>query len=103
MAEYMQQHYHEKITLEILSKEFHYSKNQIINIFKDNFSQTPIAYLNKIRVQKAMYFLEVTSDAVEKIAQICGFQNYAHFYRLFVRENGVSPTRWRQGRRLMNI
>jgi len=100
MAKYMQDHFNEKITLEILSEKFNYSKNQIINIFKKDFSQTPIYYLNKIRIQKALYLLEVTSNTTESIAEDCGFQNYSHFYRLFVRENGVSPTEWRQNRRL---
>ena len=100
MAEYIQHHFNEKITLDVLSKKFNYSKNQIINIFKENFAQTPIDYLNKIRIKKALYLLEVTSNTAESIADDCGFQNYSHFYRLFVRENGVSPTEWRQNRRL---
>ncbi len=100
MAEYMQQHFDEKITLESLSKEFNYGKNQIINIFKNSFSQTPIDYLNKIRIKKALYLLEVTSNTAESIADACGFQNYSHFYRLFVRQTGISPSQWRQNRRM---
>lgn len=100
MAEYMRDRFNEKITLEILSEKFNYSKNQIINIFKKDFSQTPIDYLNKIRIQKALYLLEVTSNTTESIAESCGFENYSHFYRLFVRQNGVSPTEWRLNRRL---
>lgn len=100
IAEYMQHHFHEKITLALLSKEFNYSKNQIINIFKKSFSQTPIEYLNKIRIQKALHLLEATSNTAESIAEACGFQNYSHFYRLFVSQNGVSPTQWRQKRRM---
>lgn len=100
MAEYIEHHFNEKITLEILSKQFNYGKNQIINVFKKNFSKTPIDYLNKVRIQKALYLLEVTSNTAESISEACGFQNYSHFYRLFVRENGVSPTEWRENRRL---
>ena len=100
IAEYLQRHYQEKITLESLSNEFHYGKNQIINIFKEGFAQTPIDYLNKVRIQKTMYLLEVTSNTVESIAEACGFQNYSHFYRLFVRYNGIAPTQWRHNRRV---
>jgi len=100
LAEYLRKHFNEKITLENLSAEFRYSKNQIINIFKKNFSQTPIEYLNGIRIQRALHLLEVTSNSTESIAESCGFQNYSHFYRLFIREKGVSPTQWRQKRRL---
>lgn len=100
MAKYIQQHFEEKITLDILSKEFNYSKNQIINIFKKSFAQTPIDYLNKVRIQEVMHLLEVTSNTTEIIAETCGFNNYSHFYRLFVRQNGISPTEWRYNRRL---
>lgn len=100
MAEYIQRHFDQEITLEKLSKEFNYSKNQIINIFKKSLSQTPIEYLNEIRIQKAKHLLEVTSDTTESIAEVCGFRNYSHFYRLFVRKNSFSPNEWRQKRRL---
>ena len=100
MAKYIHHHFDERITLESLSKKFNYGKNQIINIFKRDFAQTPIEYLNKIRIQKALYLLEVTSNTTESIAAACGFKNYSHFYRLFVRQNGISPTEYRQNRRL---
>ena len=100
IAEYIRRHFDEKITLENLSGEFRYSKNQIINIFKRYFSQTPIEYLNKVRIQRALYLLEVTSCTTERIAEECGFPSYSHFYRLFMREKGMSPTQWRQKRRL---
>lgn len=100
IAEYINSNFEQEITLEKLSKEFNYSKNQIINIFKKSLSQTPIEYLNKIRIEKAKHLLEVTSDTTESIAEACGFQNYSHFYRLFVRENHISPNEWRKKRRL---
>lgn len=100
MARYLERHFAEKITLEALSGEFHYGKNQIINIFKKSYSQTPMEYLNRVRMQNALRLLEVTSNTAESIAETCGFRNYSHFYRLFVRSNGMSPTQWRQKRRL---
>ncbi len=103
IAEYIQKHFEENITLEKISKEFNYSKNHIINIFKREFSQTPIEYLNEVRIQKAMHLLEVTSDTTESIAQTCGFQNYSHFYRLFMRQNHISPAAWRKKRRITAV
>lgn len=101
MAAYLRQNYRQPFTLDQLSREFHYSKNQIIHIFKENFDQTPVTYLNNIRLLRALHLLEVTSQTTEEIAQACGFQNYSHFYRLFLREIGTAPAAWRKSRRLM--
>ena len=42
-----------------------------------------------------MNLLESTSKTSEEIMFECGFNNYSHYYRLFVRKNGVSPSEWR--------
>ena len=37
-----------EISLEKICKEFHFSKNHIINIFKKEFGVTPIKYINDL-------------------------------------------------------
>lgn len=93
---YISAHLNESISLEQLSKEFNYSKNHIINLFKTQCSMTPIEYINQLKLQKAKYLLEASSDPTEQIALACGFQNYSHFYRLFLRHTGKSPSQWRK-------
>lgn len=84
-----------KISLEKICKEFHFSKNHIINIFKKEFGVTPIKYINDLRLKRAKYLLEVTSDTLESISLKSGFKDYSHFYKLFCQENGLSPSIWR--------
>lgn len=97
---FLMSHYGEDISLERLSKNFNFSKNHIINIFKKEYGVTPTDYLNSIRIQKAKHLLEATSLNAEDISLSCGFHNYSHFYRLFMRENGISPTKWRERKRI---
>ncbi len=84
-----------ELSLEKICKEFHYSKNYIINIFKKEFGVTPVKYINDLRLNRAKYLLEVTSDSLESISLKSGFNDYSHFYKLFCRENGLSPSIWR--------
>nr|MBQ5811169.1 helix-turn-helix transcriptional regulator [Clostridia bacterium] len=84
-----------EITLEKICNEFHFSKNHVINIFKKEFGLTPVKYINNLKLQRAKYLLEVTSDTLESIAANSGFNDYSHFYKLFYRENGLSPALWR--------
>ena len=89
-----------EVSLQELSNEFHFSKNHIINLFKAEYGMTPVEYSNNQKLKKAERLLEVTSNSVKQIADACGFHDYAYFYKLFCRKNGVSPVKWRQERRM---
>ena len=99
IANYIAKESDRAITLEMLCKEFHFSKN-IIHMFKKAMGMTPITYMNDLRLRKAEYLMEVTSDPLESVAAQCGFQNYSHFYKLFCRKFGLSPAQWRKQRRI---
>ena len=40
------------------------------------------------------------SEPIENIAYSCGYQNYSHFYRQFVRKNNTSPESFRKQKRI---
>lgn len=103
IAAFIEKEYSSEITLDTLVDMFHFSKNHIINLFKEEFSVSPITFLNITRLKNAEYRLEVTNDPLENIAEDCGYQNYSHFYKQFMKKNGISPTKWRQEKRLGNI
>lgn len=103
IAVFISKELHHKISLDMLCEAFHYSKNHIINVFKEEYNLTPFEYINNLRIQEAEHLLEVTSDSIHNIAQLCGFDNYSHFYRLFRRKNAVSPVEWRNGKRIKPI
>lgn len=100
ISEYIIENYHKNIRIDMLSKRFSYSKNHIINIFKKSFGQTPIVYMNWIRLRKAEELLITTSESIESIAFGCGYSNYSHFYRQFIRKNNISPEKFRTQKRL---
>lgn len=85
-----------KISLEGICREFHFSKNHIINIFRKEYGTTPVKYINNMKLKRAEYLLEVTSDTAVDICQKCGFNDYSQFYKLFCRTNGMSPAVWRK-------
>ncbi len=95
IAEYITEKYKLGLTLDDICENFHYSKNHVINIFKSEYGKTPIEYLCHVRIKKATYLIEVTSKGLNEISEECGFNNYSHFYRLFTRENGMSPEAYR--------
>lgn len=100
IAFFIQKEYQNSVTLELLCEKFNFSKNHIINNFKKEFGVTPITYLNNIRLKNAEHLIEATSDSIENIAADCGYQNYSHFYRQFVRKNNISPEKFRDKKRM---
>ena len=90
---------HSELSLETLCREFHYSKNHIINVLKAERGMTPVEFMNGLRLREAESLLEITSDPIIRISETCGFNNYSHFFRLFKRKNGVSPAEWRERKR----
>ncbi len=99
IANFIKENYLNNISLETICKKFHFSKNHVINIFKEKYKKTPVEYINELKIKRTEYLLEVTSDKVDNIAYRSGFNNYSHFYRLFFRKNNLSPTEWRDKKR----
>ena len=100
MAAFIKANIQDQITIDMLCRKFSYSKNHVINLFKKEFGQTPIAYLNHIRLSKAEQLLVTTSESAENIAHTCGYRNYSHFFRQFVGKNRISPENFRHQKRL---
>ena len=95
IAEFICQENLNEISLESICKNFCFSKNHIINVFKKKFGVTPIKYINDLKLKRAKYLMEVTSDTLESISLKSGFNDYSHFYKLFYKQNGLPPEKWR--------
>ena len=68
--------------------------------FKRRFTaatgHTPIAYVQRIRVERAKRMLETTAEPIEEISWAVGYEDPASFRRLFKRLTGVTPGAYRQ-------
>jgi AraC-like DNA-binding protein len=100
VASFLSANYRQNLTLEQIADTFSFSKNHIINTFRQTFGMTPFAYLNRLRIDLAAQLLEVTSQSAESICFECGFHNYAYFYKQFFRVHGMSPRQWRVHKRM---
>ncbi|MBO5069981.1 MAG: helix-turn-helix transcriptional regulator [Roseburia sp.] len=100
IAGFIEENYEENLSLEMLSEEFHFSKNHIINIFRKEYGVTPFEYVKNVRIKKAEWLLEVTPKTAESIALECGFRDYSYFYKVFRDKNLLSPKEWRKRKRM---
>ena len=96
ISAYVEKNIERVTSLDSLCKQFNYSKNYIIRIFNKEFGVSPIAYINEIKLKRASYLLESTSQSITEIAQECGFNDYPYFYKRFYAKTGVSPQVYRK-------
>lgn len=95
IMEYLNAHYMEPISLQVLSEVVHLSAPYISKLFKETFGVGFLEYLNQLRVQKSIPALENTSDYILDIALSVGFNNAKTYGRAFQQVMGVTPSEYR--------
>lgn len=93
---YMNRHYSEKISLEILAGKTGMSQRNMIRLFEIATGTTPVKYLLHLRIYQASIMLRTTTLCVSEIAEKCGFNDSNYFTRQFHRLAGVSPSSFRK-------
>ena len=64
--------------------------------FKAATDLTPIAYVQRVRVERAKRLLEASDEPIEEISWSVGYEDPASFRRLFKRLTGLAPGAYRQ-------
>jgi AraC family transcriptional regulator of adaptative response / methylphosphotriester-DNA alkyltransferase methyltransferase len=95
IADWIDRHYNEPITLGALADLFHGSPYHLQRTFKRIKGLSPAEYIQHVRMAKAMNALASTNKPVTSIAAEVGIPNAAHFATLFQRKTGLSPTAYR--------
>jgi AraC-like DNA-binding protein len=71
------------------------SETSFIRAFKATFGETPHRYLQRRRIQRAMYLLRASDRSVTDICMEVGFSSLGTFSRTFAGVVGESPTTFR--------
>lgn len=92
---YIEDNLNLQITVENTCERFSISKNKLYKICKDFFGQTFNEYLTKKRIEKAKKLLSTTDTPVYIIADSCGIPDYNYFTKIFKKQVGVTPSRYK--------
>ena len=68
-------------------------------MFKKATGMPPYRYLTSYRIQQARQLLLFSDLSVGEIGRVCGYPDYNYFSRLFKKMEGVSPSRFRSGKK----
>ncbi len=95
VAEYVNQNYKSKITLDILSQKFGCCNSTLTNCFKKEYKMSIMTYLNEVRLEKAKELLEKSVKSNKEISILCGFSDQNYFSKVFSKKFGCSPSAYR--------
>jgi signal transduction histidine kinase/DNA-binding LacI/PurR family transcriptional regulator/AraC-like DNA-binding protein len=93
---YLHDHFSESITRGDIAQHVGLAEDYLTHCFREEMGMTPIAYLNRYRVNQAKRRLKETERTITEIALDIGFSDSGYFSRVFRRETGMSPDAFRR-------
>jgi len=84
--------YRDELDLASLAAVAHVTPAHLVRSFRRVFGETPHRYLQRRRVERAMYLLRSTDWSVTRICTEVGFTSLGTFGRTFAAVVGESPT-----------
>jgi len=95
LEEIMQENYSFHLTLADYAKLACTSVPTFKREFKKLFKDSPAKWVLKKKLCQAAEFLSNSEMTISEISMECGFENESHFSRVFRKQYGEAPTRWR--------
>lgn len=96
VSRYVLMHTDEKFDLDTFSRHMNMSKYHFCRRFKEEFSCTPLEYVQQQKINKAKRLLTFTTLPVSEIAYSLSFCDQSHFCRVFTKITGISPNKFRK-------
>ena len=92
----MDRSYAEPLDIAALARIAYVSEAHFIRTFKETFGETPHRYLQRRRIERAMWDLRASPKSVTEIALGVGFTSVGTFSRTFKEIIGRSPMDYRR-------
>lgn len=79
-----------------LAAEANLSESRFAHLFREQTGETPIAYVERLRLEQAQQLLLRSDLQIQEIAREVGFEEPTYFSTRFRKRFGKSPRHWRQ-------
>ncbi len=96
VLQHMESHYSNDLKLAALAKLANMSERTLQRCFQETFAQSPIHFLNRLRIGKACEELARSDSNIAEIAGSVGIEDSNYFARLFHQLVGTSPSAYRK-------
>lgn len=95
IQEFIEERYAEKISIEALAEKMATSSRNFVRRFKKATNNTPIEYIQRVRIEVAKKQLESSTMNVHQVMYLCGYNDDKTFRTIFKRYAGLTPLEYR--------
>ncbi len=96
LQNWIERNYRTKIRVNNLARKAAMSRRTFERRFKSATGETPLQYLQRVRIEKAKMLLEQGDDSFEQITDRVGYEDSSSFRRVFQKYTGLQPGAYRQ-------
>lgn len=96
LVDKIEREYTHKITLSDLSEIAQINEKYLCRFFREFTGQTPIDYVNRLRIDRACYEMSVNKLNVTEAVYECGFNEISYFSKIFKKYKGMTPGEYRK-------
>lgn len=96
VSTYIQEYYDQSLTITSLAEQNNVNRNRLSYVFRRHAGMGPAEYILKYRINKAQQLLLANDASIQQIAETVGIADPFYFSRVFKKQNGISPTEYRQ-------
>ncbi len=93
---YIEKHYADTITLEVIADKLHISPVHLSVVFKRETGMNYSKYLAAVRVEKAKALLKQPNMNLSQVANAVGYDSTSYFSNLFRKHTGLKPAEYRR-------
>lgn len=93
---YIRDNFHRPMKISELVRKVGLSRQSLQNYFQQQLHSTMHQQLSLARVSHAMQLMRRGDESLARIAVASGFRDYQHFHRIFRKQTGMTPSRWRE-------
>lgn len=93
---YIEKHYQENLTLEVMAEQFHMNTYYFSSFFKKNMGMNFKEYLNEIRLKQAVTLLISSDKNMGEIMRETGFADMRAFTKVFQKKYNETPGKYKK-------
>jgi transcriptional regulator GlxA family with amidase domain len=94
--EYIESNYENKLNIEQISDRVHLNNRSFLRRFKKATSNTPLEYIQRVRVEAAKKKLESTNNTIMEVMFSAGYNDEKAFRTTFKKHSGLSPKEYQK-------
>lgn len=93
---YIDNNLEKNLSIQDISKNANISKSVLYRRFHSCFNCTVSEYIHKKRIERSIELLKNSGSSVEDIAQMIGYTSGSYYSKIFKKEKGISPLKYKK-------